>query len=53
MSDEPLRAALRACREKFAFYAEQHHAKGTEESTRKAVVNEEMVAMITDVLGDA
>ncbi len=42
---------LRKCREKFAFYAGQHRAKNTEESTAKAVVNEEMVAMIDAVLG--
>ncbi len=47
-----LRTALVASREKFAFYAEQHHAKGTEDSTKKAIVNEQMVAMITLALGE-
>ena len=50
--DVRLREALIKSREKFAFYAVQHHAKATEESTAKAVVNEQMVAMITLALGD-
>lgn len=50
--EDRLRTALMASREKFAFYAEQHHKKGTEESTAKAIVNEQMVAMITLALGD-
>jgi hypothetical protein len=50
--DRRLRLALEVSRDKFAFYAEQHHAKGTEESTAKAIVNEQMVAMISLALGD-
>lgn len=52
VEDDRLRDSLRSSREKFAFYADQHRAKNTEDSIAKAVVNEQMVAMISLALGE-
>lgn len=38
------------CREKFQFYAEQHDAKGTPESSAKAEVNRDMIRQINETL---
>lgn len=50
-TEEQLRAALVLAKEQFAFYAEQHDAKGTPESAAKAEVNRKMVAMCAAALG--
>lgn len=39
-------------RGQFAFYAEQHHAKGTADGTAKALVNEKMAALCDATLAD-
>ncbi len=44
--------ALIACKEKFAFYAHHHRAKGGE-ADEKAMVNEGMVAMLETVIASA
>jgi len=45
-----LKAQLRKDREAFAFYADQHRAKKTEEADEKAKVNDQFVTDITTCL---
>lgn len=47
---EKMAAMLERCAGKFAFYAQNHRAKNTEDSLSKALVNEAMVAEIAAVL---
>lgn len=42
-------AALRAAADQFAFYADQHRAKGTPDGDQKAAVNEEWAARLRRV----
>ena len=45
-----LTAVVEAAKNQFAFYADQHRQKGTEDGLRKARVNEHMVTMCVDAL---
>lgn len=47
---ERLAVVVEKARAQFAFYAEQHRAKRTEDGDRKARVNDEMVAMCVAAL---
>lgn len=44
--------AVERSRDQFAYYAENHHAKGTVVSHSKALVNDAMVAMCRKALGE-
>lgn len=47
---DQMEAMLRACRDQFNFYADNHEAKGTVESSAKADTNRSMAARVTAVL---